>query len=101
MNGHMQLGEPDGSHYGQKSILSGWEKGKTDPRRSQNNSHLPNFNVIPDIYHGRADGVRVNFFLASVNFYRFNAKNWHFRQILREKSGVFYRFNAKNWRFWV
>ena len=25
------------------------------------------------------------FFLAGVNFYRFNAKNWHFRQILREK----------------
>ena len=24
------------------------------------------------------DGVRVNFFLAGVNFYRFNAKNWQF-----------------------
>ena len=37
----------------------------------------------------------------SVNFYRFNAKNWHFRQILREKVAFFYRFNAKNWRFSV
>ena len=39
--------------------------------------------------------------LAGVNFYRFNAKNWHFRQILREKVAFFYRFNAKNWRFSV
>ena len=38
-------GQPDWLHYGQKLILSGWEKGKTDPTRSQNNSHLPNFNV--------------------------------------------------------
>ena len=30
-----------------------------------------------------------NFFLAGVNFYRFNAKNWHFRQILREKVAFF------------
>ena len=29
------------------------------------------------------------FFLAGVNFYRFNAKNWHFRQILREKVAFF------------
>ena len=29
------------------------------------------------------------FFLAGVNFYRFNAKNWHFRQILREKVVFF------------
>ena len=42
-----------------------------------------------------------NFFLAGVNFYRFNAKNWHFRQILCEKVLFFYRFNAKNWRFSV
>ena len=28
-------------------------------------------------------------FLAGVNFYRFNAKNWHFRQILREKVAFF------------
>ena len=41
------------------------------------------------------DGVRVN-------FYRFNAKNWHFRQILRKKGRFFfYRFNTKNWRFLV
>ena len=30
------------------------------------------------------------FFLAHVNFYRFNAKNWHFRQILREKVAFFF-----------
>ena len=41
------------------------------------------------------------FFLAGVNSYRFNAKDWHFRQILRKKVAVFYRFNAKNWRFSV
>ena len=45
--------------------------------------------------------VRCKFFLTSVNFYRFNTKNWHFRQILREKVAFFYRFNAKNWRFSV
>ena len=41
------------------------------------------------------------FFLAGGNFYRMNAKNWYFRQILREKVAFFYRFNAKNWRFSV
>ena len=41
------------------------------------------------------------FFLAGVKFYRFNAKNWHFWQILHEKVAFFYRFNAKNWRFSV
>ena len=41
------------------------------------------------------------FLLAGVNFYRFNAKNWHFLQILRKKIAFFYRFNAKNWRFLV
>ena len=30
------------------------------------------------------------FFLAGINFYRFNAKNWHFRQILREKVAFFF-----------
>ena len=29
------------------------------------------------------------FFLAGVNFYTFNAKNWHFRQILSEKVVFF------------
>ena len=29
------------------------------------------------------------FFLAGVNFYKFNAKNWHFRQILRKKVAFF------------
>ena len=36
--------------------------------------------------HGRCP---CKFFLAGVNFYRFNAKNWHFRQILREKVAFF------------
>ena len=39
------------------------------------------------------------FFLDGVNFYRFNAKMWHFRQILHEKVAFFYIFNAKNWHF--
>ena len=30
-------------------------------------------------------------FLVSVNFYRFNAKSWHFRQILRENVAFFTR----------
>ena len=30
------------------------------------------------------------FFLARVNFYTFNAKNWHFWQILREKVAFFF-----------
>ena len=45
---------------------------------------------IPDICHERHEYIRVNFFLAGVNFYRFNAKNWHFRQILREKVAFFF-----------
>ena len=36
--------------------------------------------------HGRCP---CKFFLAGVNFYRFNAKNWHFRQILHEKVAFF------------
>ena len=64
---------------------------------------------IPDICHGRHGRRPCKFFLAGVNFYRFNAKNWHFRQILREKVafftdlmrkiGIFHRFYAKKWRF--
>merc|ERR1712115_600019 len=58
--------------------------------------------IIPHICHRRHGYTRVNFFLAGVNFYRFNAKNWHFRQILRGKVAFFfYRFNAKSWRFSV
>ena len=38
--------------------------------------------IIPDICHESQEYTRVNFFLAGVNFYRFNAKNWHFQQIL-------------------
>ena len=56
---------------------------------------------IPHICHERHK-YSCKFFWAGVNFYRFNAKNWHFRQILREKVAFFfYRFNAKNWRFSV
>ena len=35
------------------------------------------------------------FFLAGVNFYRFNAKNWHCWQILREKVAFFTDFTRK------
>ena len=45
--------------------------------------------LIPDICHGRHGRRPCKFFLAGVNFYRFNAKNWHFRQILREKVAFF------------
>ena len=41
------------------------------------------------------------FFLAGVNFYRFNAKNWHFRQILREKVAFFTDLTRKIGVFWV
>ena len=50
-------------------------------------------NIIPDICHGRHGHTRVNFFLAGVNLYIFNAKNWHFRQILREKVAFFTDLN--------
>ena len=33
---------------------------------------------ISHICHGRHEYTRVNFYLAGVNFYRFNAKNWQF-----------------------
>ena len=33
---------------------------------------------IPYICHGSHGYTRVNFFLAGVKFYRFNAKNWQF-----------------------
>ena len=36
------------------------------------------FLIIPDICLERHEHARVNFFLAGVNFYRFNAKNWQF-----------------------
>ena len=34
--------------------------------------------IIPHICHGRHGRRPCNFFLAGVNFYRFNAKNWQF-----------------------
>ena len=47
------------------------------------------YKTIPHICHGSHGYTRVNFFLAGVKFYRFNAKNWHFRQNLREKLAFF------------
>ena len=35
-------------------------------------------------------GLQQKSYLIFVNFYRFNAKNWHFRQILREKVAFFF-----------
>ena len=65
-------------------------------------THTSNLSRIPRRYPCKI-------FLAGVNFYRFNAKNWHFRQILREKvefitdltqkNGIFDRFCTKKWRF--
>ena len=48
----------------------------------------PHHMVILLICRGSHGNTRVNF-LAGVNFYRFNAKNWHFRQVLREKVAFF------------
>ena len=45
--------------------------------------HTSYLSRIPRIYPCK-------FFLAGVNFYRFNAKNWHFGQILREKVAFFF-----------
>ena len=45
---------------------------------------------IPDICHRRHGHTRVNFFLAGVNFYRFNAKSWQFTMyfaIITQKNG--------------
>ena len=47
------------------------------------NYHTSYLSRIPRIYSCK-------FFLAGVNFYRFNAKNLHFRQILREKVAFFF-----------
>ena len=47
------------------------------------------FISIPDICHEHHERRLCKFFLAGVNFYRFNAKNWHFRQILCEKVAFF------------
>ena len=46
-------------------------------------------NTIPHICHEHHERRSCKFFLAGVNFYRFNAKNWHFRQILPEKVAFF------------
>ena len=71
-------------------------------RNSQIFCNSNNIGSAHTSYLSRTRGRRpCKYFLAGVNFYRFNAKNWHFRQILREKVAFFYRFNAKNWRFSV
>ena len=44
--------------------------------------HTSNLSRAPRVY-------LCKFFLAGVNSYRFNAKNWHFRQILWEKVVFF------------
>ena len=45
--------------------------------------------IIPHICHGRHGRRPCKFFLAGVNFYIFNAKNWHFFTDLTQKIGVF------------
>ena len=57
-------------------FFSGWSFQMKDPKE------LDDPQLIPDICHGRHGYTRVN-------FYRFNAKNWHFRQILRKKVAFF------------
>ena len=47
--------------------------------------------------HGRCP---CKFFFAGVNFYRFNAKNWHFRQILHQKVAFFTVLTRKIGVFW-
>ena len=54
---------------------------------------------IPDICHESHENFRVNF-LASANFYRCNAENWHFRLILREKVTFFTDLTRKIGVFW-
>ena len=71
-----------------------WQRTTNNLGNSKENSHTWYLLREPREY-------LCKFFLAGVNFYRFNAKNWHFRQILREKVAFFCRFNAKNWRFSV
>ena len=80
-------------------------KMKHIPSSWPSSSHTWYLSRIPRIY-------LCKFFLAGINFYRFNAKNWHFRQILREKVaffftdltwkiGIFVRFYAKKWHFFT
>ena len=47
------------------------------------NAHTSYLSREPQVYPCKKN-------LASVNFYRFNAKNWHFRQILLEKVAFFF-----------
>ena len=54
-----------------------------DSFSNQRMRHTSNLSRIPRVYPCK-------FFLDGVNFYRFNAKNWHFQQILCEKVAFFF-----------
>ena len=61
-------------HYSQKGCF-----GPFGPCLAGNiHTHTSNLSRVPRVYPCK-------FFLAGVNFYRLNVKNWHFWQILREK----------------
>ena len=58
----------------------------------QSRKKLTHCQTIPDICHEPTSEARVIFFLAGVNFYRFNAKNWQFTvyfAIITQKIGNF------------
>ena len=65
-------------------LSNNWSKGWGDKDNDKDREyvHTSYLSREPRVYPCR-------FFLAGVNFYRFNAKNWHFRQILREKVAFF------------
>ena len=65
---------------------------RTSKKTSQRGDHIFHLNVVIDHtwYLSRTPRIYLcKIFLAGVNFYRFNVKNWHFRQILREKVAFF------------
>ena len=64
------------------------------PSTKERKRHLPGATFLSSHQHtsyfSRTRGrCPCKFFLAGVNFYRFNAKNWHFRQILCKKVAFF------------
>ena len=64
------------------SNICSWNFSKTKTHGRKMNGHTWYLLREPRVYPCKL-------FLAGVNFYRFNAKNWHFRQILREKWRFF------------
>ena len=54
--------------------------------------------TIPHICHGRHGRQPCKFFLAGVNFYRFNAKNWRKLAFFGANFGVNGQKLAKNWQ---